>query len=353
MKYPYMSVVIITHNGQDTLAKAIESLEAQTYPKNRYEIIVVDDASTDNSPAIAKKHSRVKYLGLKRNRGIPGARNAGLTLAKGDVYVAFDDDCAAEASWLKELAKGYVDNTPAGVGGRLVDTQANDDISDRYITSRDADMTLQPSIGSDLTNKSSIWQRIIKYFSQRPGHATDESTASLIEVEELYGANSSFSIDVLKKVGGWRNGMNSIEDRDICRRILKAYPERKFIVVPTATITHERGQNLQQYLHRQYKQGPYNLYFYKEHHQLPPVFPLPIIYLLLLVLASLMSVYYFSASLFLLPQLLYFWWPQQAYKQRRPLLLSFVYIQLAEEILVIIGLLRGIYWMIRKKAIYA
>jgi cellulose synthase/poly-beta-1,6-N-acetylglucosamine synthase-like glycosyltransferase len=351
MKRPYMSVVVIVHNGQNTIGHAIESLLRQTYPKSLYEIIVIDDGSTDETPKIVSAYKDVRYRRLYPNQGIPAARNAGLAAVKGDVYVAFDDDCVAEPTWLSQLAKTYSQLQPVGLGGRLVDPRAQLGISDKYITARDGNLLRQ----SNKTTKPAhgIWRRLINYFSQQPALSADLSQLDYIAVEELYGANSAFPVEVLRAVGGWRPGMNSIEDRDICRRIQIKYPNRQFIVNPRAIITHERGQSLSQYLHRQYKQGPYNLFFYRQHNQLPPVFPTPFLYSLLLGLTASQALVMLPLAVLVLPILLYYWWPVQAFKQRRLLLVSFVFIQLAEESLVILGLLRGLNWLVRRKAIYA
>ena len=85
---PAVSVVIITYNKADTVGQAIESVLRQTYAD--YEILVVDDGSTDNTAEVVGRYgSRVRYL-LKKNGGTGSARNLGLDQARGR-YVAFLD----------------------------------------------------------------------------------------------------------------------------------------------------------------------------------------------------------------------------------------------------------------------
>ena len=88
---PLISVIVPIYNRELYLEKCIESIVSQTY--SNLEIILVDDGSPDNCPAIcdewAKKDSRIKVV-HKENGGVASARNAGLSAATGD-YVAFVD----------------------------------------------------------------------------------------------------------------------------------------------------------------------------------------------------------------------------------------------------------------------
>lgn len=96
-----VTVITPCHNAGDTIAQTIDSVLAQTYPN--WEMIVVDDGSTDNSAEIiqdyALRDSRIKYFKTKKASGSPALpRNIGLDNAKGD-YIAFLD---ADDLWLPE-----------------------------------------------------------------------------------------------------------------------------------------------------------------------------------------------------------------------------------------------------------
>ncbi|NJL15656.1 MAG: glycosyltransferase family 2 protein [Microscillaceae bacterium] len=80
------------YNRAVYLAEAVNSILNQTYPF--FELIVVDDGSTDNSLDIIKnfKDKRIKVLSLPHNKGIPFARNAGLATITGDFYAVQDSD---------------------------------------------------------------------------------------------------------------------------------------------------------------------------------------------------------------------------------------------------------------------
>ena len=83
-----MSVVVCTYNGAKTLAESLAGLDALDYPA--YEVIVVDDGSTDSSAAIASEYDC--RLIRTENRGLSSARNTGLSAASGEIVAYIDDD---------------------------------------------------------------------------------------------------------------------------------------------------------------------------------------------------------------------------------------------------------------------
>lgn len=89
MSKPLVSTVIPVYNGERFLAAAIESVAAQSYPAR--ELIVVDDGSTDSSPAVARTQPGVKLI-EQRNRGVAAARNAGIAAAQGEFLAFLDQD---------------------------------------------------------------------------------------------------------------------------------------------------------------------------------------------------------------------------------------------------------------------
>jgi len=88
---PKVSVIIPTYNYGQYIDKSIDSVLSQTYTD--FEIIVIDDGSTDNTRTIVetKYRDKVKYI-YQENRGAPAARNQGLREAKGDFIVFLDAD---------------------------------------------------------------------------------------------------------------------------------------------------------------------------------------------------------------------------------------------------------------------
>jgi glycosyltransferase involved in cell wall biosynthesis len=86
---PFVSVVIPCYNQGHFLAEAIESVRNQTY--RQFEIIVVDDGSTDNSALTARKYGDLRYI-WQTNQGLAAARNTGLRESKGEYLVFLDAD---------------------------------------------------------------------------------------------------------------------------------------------------------------------------------------------------------------------------------------------------------------------
>ncbi|MEJ5330289.1 MAG: glycosyltransferase family A protein [Desulfobaccales bacterium] len=123
---PDITVLVVTFNRAGSLARALLSLlKQETRGAFRYEILVVDDGSTDETPEVVAAAARqagpvpLRYV-RQENRGISAARNVGLRLASGE-WVAFcDDDEVAASTWLWELWRMAQETGAPCVGGRVV-----------------------------------------------------------------------------------------------------------------------------------------------------------------------------------------------------------------------------------------
>ena len=116
-KNPTVSVIIPTYNRAHLIGRAIQSVLNQTYKD--FELIIVDDGSTDNTEDIIKefqkKDERIKYIKHEKNRGGSAARNTGIKNARGE-YIAFQD---SDDEWLPEKLKKQMEvfkNTSSKVG---------------------------------------------------------------------------------------------------------------------------------------------------------------------------------------------------------------------------------------------
>jgi len=113
LPWPRVSVVVCTYNGARTIRDCLEGLSRLAYPD--YEVIVVDDGSTDGSAAIAREYAC--RLIQTENHGLSSARNTGLMAASGEIVAYLDDDACPDAHWLTYVAATFMSNSHAGVGG--------------------------------------------------------------------------------------------------------------------------------------------------------------------------------------------------------------------------------------------
>ncbi len=99
--WPRVSVVVCNYNGGETLAETLDSLLVLDYPD--YEVVYVDDGSTDESLAIARRYEpRIRII-AQENRGLGTARNVGAEVATGAIVAYIDSDAYADAEWLRYL----------------------------------------------------------------------------------------------------------------------------------------------------------------------------------------------------------------------------------------------------------
>ena len=112
---PLASIIIPNYNGLRFLQTCFDALLAQTYPAERTEIILVDDASTDESvPFVRQHYPEVKIVQLARNSGLAVGCNAGARAAAGDLLVMLNNDTEAEPGWLAALVEVALAHPKAG-----------------------------------------------------------------------------------------------------------------------------------------------------------------------------------------------------------------------------------------------
>jgi len=121
-KQPFCSIIVLNFNGKRHLNDCFKSLRKINYPKNRYEVIMVDNASTDGSIKFVKKHfSWVRILSLRKNYGFSEGNNKGATKAKGEYIIFLNNDTEVEKDWLIELVKVANDKKIGICGPKIID----------------------------------------------------------------------------------------------------------------------------------------------------------------------------------------------------------------------------------------
>jgi glycosyltransferase involved in cell wall biosynthesis len=111
---PKVSVVVASYNGAATLRACLQSLTRLNYPN--YEVILVDDGSTDDTQQIAAEFPAVRNI-RQNNLGLSAARNTGIAAATGEIVAFTDSDCRADEDWLYYLVNEFSRSDFVAIGG--------------------------------------------------------------------------------------------------------------------------------------------------------------------------------------------------------------------------------------------
>jgi len=214
MSTPTASVVIITYERPDFVARCLEHLLVQTSAP--LEIVVVDSSSDDETERLVRdRFPTVTYAVCTAGMGaMAAARNLGYTMTSGDVLAFIDDDAFAEPGWLEHLLPLYEDPWVGAVGGRQIRR-----VPGELEEGVDAIGRLQPD-GTITGN-----------FAADPGGP--------VPVDHLLGANMSFRRSVLDRIGGIHEGYAGTcvrEETDLCLRV--AHAGYKLVYTPDAVVEH-------------------------------------------------------------------------------------------------------------------
>ena len=118
---PRVSVVVPAYNAAETLPSCLAALANQTCPASDYELIVVDDGSTDGTADIARA-AGVQVI-TQSNAGPAAARNRGAAAARGELLLFTDSDCAPTPGWIAALIAAFADPRVAGAKGAYLTHQ--------------------------------------------------------------------------------------------------------------------------------------------------------------------------------------------------------------------------------------
>ncbi|HEX4653742.1 MAG TPA: glycosyltransferase [Candidatus Udaeobacter sp.] len=211
---PFVSVIVCSYNGARTLAACLESLGKLNYPA--YEVILVDDGSTDDTAYVAAQFPSVRYI-HQTNHGLSHARNTGAAAAKGDIFAYTDSDCMVDADWLYYLIGALVSGDYAGVGG------------------------------PNITPPAQNWiQACVAAAPGGPSHVLLTDTIA----EHIPGCNMAFYRWAFDGVGGFDPEYRKAgDDVDFCWRIQQAGWVIGFS--PTAIVWHYRRFTLRAFLKQQ------------------------------------------------------------------------------------------------------
>jgi GT2 family glycosyltransferase len=216
-QWPYISVAVCSYNGSRTIRECLEGLKRLEYPN--FEVIVIDDGSTDLTAAIAGEYN-CQIVRIE-NAGLSSARNIGLRVAKGEIIAYLDDDAVPDRHWLYHLAATFRATNHAAVGG--------------------------PNIAPPHSNA------VADCVDNAPGgpiHVliTDEVA------EHLPGCNMAVRKSCLEAVGGFDPTFRVAgDDVDLCWRLQQRGWTLGFS--PGAMVLHHRRNTLRAYWRQQYGYG--------------------------------------------------------------------------------------------------
>lgn len=180
-----LSVIIPTCNRSNLLQKALDSLVRQSLPGAHFEILVVDNGSTDATQQVIAS-CRERFLHFRdfydATPGLHVGRNLGLKFARGEILVFADDDIQACSTWLEGIAEAFRDPSVALVGGKIL-----------------PDFEVPPPDWFESLWADVQWGRTLGYYTLLD--FGDEATE--ISPQYVWGCNFSIRRDVLREWGGF------------------------------------------------------------------------------------------------------------------------------------------------------
>lgn len=119
---PFVSVLVVNYNGRKHLAECLDSLHCQNYPRQRFEVIVLDNNSADDSAAFVNQHYPwVRLITSAVNTGFAQGNNLALAAARGEWIALLNSDAAAEPNWIEaKVTAGAQRGDIGGVACQLV-----------------------------------------------------------------------------------------------------------------------------------------------------------------------------------------------------------------------------------------
>lgn len=224
-----ISVIIPTRNRARAVETCLDALAAQTLPAGSFEVIVVDDGSEAPLTLDPKRWAAKFKLKLipQQNTGPAGARNRGVTEARGEFLAFTDDDCLPTPTWLEKLVAALRENPEALVGGSTFNGLKNDLFAE---------------------TSQLILEMVYEHFNRDPANAYFFASNNIAVRRDRYLASGGFDADF---------DSPAAEDREFCDRW--RMQRRPLLSESAARIEHRHAQRLRGFLrlHWRYGQGAF------------------------------------------------------------------------------------------------
>ncbi len=230
MNLPEFSVIIPAYQAEATIGRCVTALNAQTMPRSRYEIIVVDDGSTDRTAAVALEAGADRVVTIP-HRGPGAARNAGAEVARGDILLFTDADCEPLPDWLDQMTAPFADPQVVGVKGAY------------------------------RTRQRSLIARLV----QLEYEFRYERMARLPTIDFIDTYAAAYRRDAFFRYGGFATDIPvpSVEDIDLSFRMAQA--GHLLLFRPAARVWHSHPATLKAYLTRKARYGFWRGLLYLRH----------------------------------------------------------------------------------------
>lgn len=254
-----VSVIIPVRNRPRDLKRCLDSLEELDYPREKLEIIVVDDASADRTPQVAAQYP-VHLIRNTLNRGASYSRNRGARHASGDILCFLDSDCHVPVQWLRELTTIFNDPRVAA-GGGMVTSAMDKRPLDRY---------------------EKVQSSLHMGHRGRDSHGGDAFFY-------LPSCNLAVRRAVFARMGGFNEEMVVGEDVDLCWRLVDS--GGVIVYRPTALVFHRHRNRLWSFCRRRYDYGtsePLLQSLHRRRRKKFPLWPQPTLFWLLMAAAALL-----------------------------------------------------------------
>lgn len=217
MKNKFISIVIANFNGEKYLKDCLLSVFKTQY--HTFEVIIIDDGSTDNSSKILKTFSeknKFKLIKNKKNLGPAESRNKGINKASGDILVFLDNDTKVDKNWLKELEETFLsDKTIGAAQCKIFDFKKREII-------QEIGMKLNPYTGFGITLGRG-----------------QKDQGQFIHQEEIISLSAALAVrkEIAKKIGGFDQKLfHYTEDLDFSWRVwISGY---RIVLTPNSKIYH-------------------------------------------------------------------------------------------------------------------
>ena len=233
MKHPFFSIIIPTYNRKVQLAVCLQALTLLDYPRDRLEVIVVDDGSeTRPEDVVASFRKQLDITLLTQlNAGPATARNAGAAQAKGDFLAFTDDDCAPAPTWLQTLAARFAKTPDCAIGGQTLNSLPNNPHS---------------------TASQMLINYLYTYYNIVPEQARFLTSNNLALSTERFRAIGGFDITF---------PLAAAEDREFCGRWL--YYGYRIIYAPEVVVYHTHALTFRTFWRQHFNYGRGAFHFHK------------------------------------------------------------------------------------------